>query len=143
MTTKVITLHLSPAVTPFFDLYPKLANYLTLVSAALSQGSVVVGVAYATQHGAASTLISTATSQLTSVQLEYLSGLGYTTPTSTQANQADVANSVMSAWDKAASFFLHGNKTSGASAEVTLLTRLHQFDAALQGKGKPAVTPDQ
>ncbi len=98
--------------------------------------------AYATAHGKASSSIAAMVQQLSTAQINYLTGLQFTTPGDFPSNQADVVNSVLSAWDMPASKYMNLSASAGDSLRPTFQSRLMDFDVAIQTTGSPGIAPD-
>lgn len=99
--------------------------------------------AYGDAYGKAKGIVQKVTDALGPEQVEGLSGLGFNKPSDDKAKRTDILNSVMAAWDKAASSYMKNQPATGDSARDGLKARLDEFDKATGGpKPRPQVKPD-
>jgi hypothetical protein len=80
---------------------------------------------------------------LSSDQVDDFEGLNFTDPDDDTKKRTDILNSAYSAWDKSAGAYMKLDTTTGDTERANLESRLQEFDAAVQGDGDPAVSPDQ
>lgn len=80
---------------------------------------------------------------MTSQQVLSLAGLGFTNPEDDKKSRADIANAVMSAWDKVGSMYMKNRLIEGDGRRGALYSRLRELDTAITSKGDIAVKPDE
>lgn len=142
----------SPPVVPFTkfsDTYSDLNSQLLEVSKEYSKGQSAVYTALSKQSALASGSISTVVNSLTATQIGYCSGMVFRNPGNTNVkdaknnNQGDILASIEGAWQTAASDYVKGDSSTGASDSAKLQTRLQDFDTAISTLGKTPVPPDK
>jgi len=100
------------------------------------------------QTDGAKQVIETFVQTLSTTQVGYLSGLGFSgnpapmPPPTLTSQQNDIVNSVYGYWDKAASAYLSNDTSTGDTNTAALQTRLGQYDTAIQTLGATALPPD-
>lgn len=156
MTTPIGKLVRPP--TPFADTYMELNALLNTIRWASSTGKVLHAVqtqgqppgstttaakAYGDAYGKAKGILKPVVDRLSPVQLEYLSGLGFTDPGDDAKKRTDVLNSVVCSYDTVAAKYMKGELQTGDAGRPVLLARLSEFDDAIIFEGKPSVTPDK
>jgi hypothetical protein len=96
------------------------------------------------QTDGAKQIIQKFVATLTTTQVGYLSGIGFSgspapaPPPTLSSQQNDVANAVYGAWDKSASAYMKNDNSTGDTEKAALKTLLGQYDTAIQTLGKTA-----
>lgn len=129
-------------VISFTNALAPLEALLDGIKAAAPQGTKNGPAAYAAAYGQAKAPIAQVVASLTSVQVNYFAGLGFTEPSSDPSNRTDLTNSAIAAWDQSAAQYMKNQASDGDTARAALEARFHEFDNVLAGKGNVAVTPD-
>lgn len=88
------------------------------------------------------TIVQDYVATLSAEQISYLSGLKFTAPGDDKKSRTDVVNSILTAWDKAASKYMKQENSAGDANVPALKNRLAEFDTAIRTKGKTPVKPD-
>lgn len=131
---------------PFAELYSPLTALLDVISKEASMATPVspkAAKAYGDGYTKAKDLIKPVVDKLTTEQVNFLSGLQFTSPSDDQKNRVDILNSVISSWDSAAAKYMKGKIAEGDTAKKQFFDRLIEFDGAITSKGKPPLSPDK
>jgi hypothetical protein len=128
--------------TKFSDAFQALSVMLDKIRDAFPQGKAAVGTAYGAQHGRANDACKKVVTALAPSQVDLFAGLTFTDAHDPVKKRTDVTNSMLTAWDKAAAKYLHGQNNDGDSARADMKKRYEEFDKVVTNLAKTAVTPD-
>lgn len=99
--------------------------------------------AYSDGHREAQQLMQEVVKKLTTEDIGYLSGLGFTKPGDEENSRKEIQNSAVCAWDAAAAKYLKNQIGEGDAQKAKLQQRMKEFDNAIIKKGEEAVKPDE
>jgi hypothetical protein len=139
----------SAALRSFHNLYWPLSANLDRIHKAKpgKDAASAYGGAYTGNPGkkitGAKSIIEKYVKALSAQEVDYLKGLGFTDPGNDAQKRTDIVNSILCTWDASAAKLMKGDFAGGLGDALTLLARLDEFDATVDGKGTPPLTPDK
>jgi hypothetical protein len=150
------TVYVAPPFSEFSNLNDPLTKLLdsiksaapsgtpTPASAGAAPGTTDTGAkAYGDAHGKASDAIKAVVTALDDTSIGYFKGMGFTDPNDVSKQRTDVLNSVLNSWDQPASKYMKNAISDGDGLRPAMLSRLQEFDTAVQTAGATPVKPDQ